>query len=198
MLLARFDDPAIEKSYVESEREARIPATRFLAGIGIVTLVSYIGFNPMHFPLEGVLAYNMAAIPFVLLLAGIVGLTYTRFYVEKSWVDLIIFTLMAVVMVLLIEALGTQADVTDISRLSMAVINLGILMVFASVGFVATARYFFTWAIVLIALYAAFLLQADRGIAAREADDGGDGIGGSSTRSIRSRISRPSSPSPAL
>nr|WP_281501168.1 adenylate/guanylate cyclase domain-containing protein [Erythrobacter sp. F6033] len=37
-------------------------------------------------------------------------------------------------------------------------------MVFASLGFVATARYFVVWAIILLALYAAFLLQADRSI----------------------------------
>ena len=163
-MLGKFDDPATERAYVTSEREARIPATRFLAGIGIVTLVSYIGFNPLHFPLQGVLEYNLAAVPFILLLAGICAVTFTKFYVEKPWIDAVIFTVMAVIMVMLIEALGRQSDVTDISRLSMAVINLGILLVFASVGFVATTRLFLAWAIVLAVLYVAFLLQADRGI----------------------------------
>ncbi len=167
VVFSRFDDPAVEKSYVASERIARIPATRVLAGIAIVTLISYIAFNPLHFPLEGVLAYNLAAGPFILLLLGLVGLTFSKFYIEQPWVDLIIFSAMAVVMVLLIEALGTQSDVTNISRLSMAVINLGILMVFASVGFVATTRFFFAWALVLVALYAGFLLIADRGIVSK-------------------------------
>ncbi len=163
-LLGKFDDPDTERAYIASEREARIPATRFLAGIGIVTLISYIAFNPMHFPLDGVLAYNLAAGPFVVLLVGLTALTFTRTYVEKPWVDAIVFTLMAIVMVMLIDALGDQSAVTNISRLSMAVINLGILMVFASVGFVATTRMFFIWAAVLLALYAVFLLHADRGI----------------------------------
>ncbi|MDY7099396.1 MAG: hypothetical protein SXU28_14780, partial [Pseudomonadota bacterium] len=166
-MLGRFDDPALESAYVTSEREARIPATRFLAGIGVITLISYIGFNPMHFPLEGVLEYNMAAGPFVLLLTGLIGLTFTKLYIEKPWIDLIVFSIMAVVMVLLIEALGRQAAVTNISRLSMAVINLGILMVFASVGFVATTRLFLGWAAVLVLLYALFLLQADRSIVSK-------------------------------
>jgi adenylate cyclase len=166
-LLGKFDDPATERAYVTSERGARIPATRFLAGIGIATLVSYIGFNPMHFPTEGVLQYNLAAGPFILLLIALVGLTFTDFYLEKPWIDLITFSIMAVVMVMLIEALGAQAGVTNISRLSMAVINLGILMVFASVGFVATTRLFLGWALVLVLLYAAFLLQADRGIVSK-------------------------------
>lgn len=166
-MLEKFDDPALEQSYIASERRARIPATRFLAGIGIVTLISYIGFNPMHFPIEGVLAYNLAAGPFILLLAGLVGLTFTDVYAEKAWIDPIIFSLMAAVMVMLIEALGTQSDITNISRLSMSVINIGILMVFASVGFVATTRYFLVWALVLLTLYAGFLLQADRGLVSK-------------------------------
>ncbi|MEO0872328.1 MAG: adenylate/guanylate cyclase domain-containing protein [Pseudomonadota bacterium] len=163
-LIGKFDDPATERAYVESERTARIPATRFLAGIGIVTLVSYIGFNPMHFPTEGVLAYNMAAGPFILLLAGIVGITFTRFYVEKPWVDLVIFTLMTAIMYALVEALGAQSDVTEISRFSMGVINFGIIMVFASVGFVATTRLFLGWALVLLLVYGTFLLIVDRNI----------------------------------
>lgn len=166
-MLKLFEDSAVERAYVRRERKARIPATRFLAGLAIATLISYIAFNPMHFPLEGVLQYNLAAGPFIVLLAGLIALTFTDFYIEKAWFDIIVFSAMAVVMVMLIEALGAQADVTNISRLSMAVINLGILMVFASVGFVATTRLFLGWALVLLVLYAAFLLQADRGIVSK-------------------------------
>ncbi|MEM7700378.1 MAG: adenylate/guanylate cyclase domain-containing protein [Pseudomonadota bacterium] len=161
-LLGKFDEPQVERAYVRSERMARIPATRFLAGIGIVTLISYIFFNPLHFPTEGVLAYNMAAGPFILLLAGIFGLTFTRFYVEKPWVDLIIFSVMTGIMYALIEALGAQSDITEISRFSMGVINFGIIVVFASVGFVATTRLFLGWALALLLVYGAFLLIVDQ------------------------------------
>ncbi|MEO1488961.1 MAG: hypothetical protein AAFR88_05940, partial [Pseudomonadota bacterium] len=160
-MFRKFDDPAVEKAYVMGEREARIPASRFLASIGIVTLLSYITFNPMHFPIEGVIAYNMTALPFVALLVALFALTYTRFYVTQPWVDVVIFTVMAVIMVMLIEALGAQSAITDISRFGMAVINIGVLLVFASVGFVGTSRWFFGWATVLLALYIAFLLQSD-------------------------------------
>ncbi|MEM7779108.1 MAG: adenylate/guanylate cyclase domain-containing protein [Pseudomonadota bacterium] len=163
-LLGKFDDPVVETAYVTSEREARVPATRFLAAIGIVTLISYIGFNPMHFPTEGVLAYNMAAFPFIAVLGAIVGLTFTRFYIEQPWIDLVIFVAMTVVMVMLIEALGAQSEITQISRFGMGIINFGILVVFASVGFVATTRYFFSWALVLLVTYGGFLLVVDRDI----------------------------------
>ncbi len=161
-MLPRFDDPEVEKSYVTHERLARVPGTRFLAGVGIVTLISYIGFNPMHFPIEGVLQYNYAAGPFVMLLVGLFALTFTEFYIDQPWIDVVIFTIMAVIMVLLIEALGAQSEITGITRFGMAVINLGILLVFASVGFVATSRYYVAWAALLLVLYIAFLMQADR------------------------------------
>lgn len=162
--LHRFEDAATERAYVENERVARIPATRFLAAIAVVTLVSYTGFNPMHFPREGVIEYNIAAGLFIALLLGFLSLTFTRFYVEKGWIDIIVFTAMTVVMILLIEALANQAAITGISRFGMAVINLGILVVFASVGFVATTRMFLLWALALLAFYLAFLFQADRTI----------------------------------
>jgi class 3 adenylate cyclase len=44
----------------------------------------------------------------------------------------------------------------------MAVINLGILVVFAGIGFVATTRLFLLWAVTLLCLYVLFLLQVDR------------------------------------
>lgn len=163
-MLGQFADAADERAYVEGERRARIPGTRFLAGIGMVTLISYIGFNPLHFPREGVIAYNIAAGLFLSVLAAVIALTFTRFYVARAWVDLLIFSALAVPMIMLIDALGDQAAITGISRFGMAIINLGILVVFAAVGFVATTRYFLAWATLVLVLYLAFLLQADRGI----------------------------------
>lgn len=163
-LLAKFEDRETERAYVAHERTARIPATRFLTALAIATLLSYIGFNPLHFPPEGVLRYNMAAGLFIALLLGFYGLTYTKAYIEKSWLDLIVFTLMTGVMIFLIEVLAEQAAITGITRFGMAVINLGILVVFASVGFVANTRMFFAWALFLVIAYLAFLLQADRTI----------------------------------
>ncbi|MEC7741028.1 MAG: hypothetical protein VYE13_00960 [Pseudomonadota bacterium] len=46
----RFEDPAVERAYVEGERRARIPGTRFLAAMGMVTLISDIGVNRCIFP----------------------------------------------------------------------------------------------------------------------------------------------------
>ena len=160
----RFEDPAVERAYVEGERRARIPGTRFLAAMGMVTLISYIGFNPLHFPREGVIAYNIAAAVFLTFLAGVIGLTFTRFYIACGWIDIVIFSALGVAMIMLIDALGDQAAITGISRFGMAIVNLGILVVFAAVGFVATTRYFLAWATLVVVLYLAFLIQADRGI----------------------------------
>lgn len=162
MLFSRFEDPETERRYVQQEREARIPASRVLAALGIGTLVTYMGFNPMYFPGEGVLQYNIAAGLFIAMLGALIGTTFTRFYVDLPWIDLLLFAGLTVAMIMLIEALAAQAAITGISRFGMAVINLGILVVFASVGFVATTRLFFLWAIALLVFYLAFLAQADR------------------------------------
>ena len=161
-LINRFDDPETERAYVESERAARIPASRALILIGLATFLSYITMNPMYFPREGVIAYNIAAGVFMAVLAGFFLLTRTRFYVEWPWVDLALFTLLTVAMAMLIEALADQAAVTGISRFGMAVINMGILVVFAGIGFVANTRLYFLWAGTLLLLYVGFLVQADR------------------------------------
>lgn len=166
-MLFRFDDAEAERAYVVHERTARIPATRFLCAIAVVTLITYIGFNPMHFPREGVIEYNIAAGLMIAVLAGVFGLTLTRFYVEHAWIDIVIFSVLAVPMVMLLEALAAQAAITGISRFGMAIVQLGILVVFASVGFVASLRYFLIWAGALVTLYLVFLLEADRSIVSK-------------------------------
>lgn len=163
-IINRFADPALERNYVQAEREARIPATRALILIGIATFLSYISMNPMYFPREGVVAYNVAAGVFIAVLAGFLFLTQTRFYLEQKWIDLILFTGMTVAMLMLIDALGDQAAITGISRFGMAIINMGILLIFASVGFIANTRLFMIWAGTLLLLYIAFLAQADRSL----------------------------------
>lgn len=161
-IINRFDDAETERRYVEGERRARIPASRALLLIGIATFVSYLTLNPMYFPREGVIAYNIAAGLFMAILASFFVLTTTRIYIEKPWIDFVLFVGLTVAMAMLIEALADQADVTGISRFGMAVINIGILVVFAGIGFVANTRLFFLWAATLLLLYLGFLIFTDR------------------------------------
>lgn len=163
-LINRFADPADERRYVHAERVARIPATRALIVIGVATFLSYITMNPMYFPREGIIAYTIAAGVFIAVLAAFFLLTRTQFYIERGWVDLILFTGLTAAMLMLIEALGDQAAITGISRFGMAIINMGILVIFASVGFVATTRMFMLWMTTLLLLYIIFLAQADRSL----------------------------------
>jgi adenylate cyclase len=160
-LINRFEDPDNERLYVESERLDRIPASRALILIGIATFVSYLTLNPIYFPSEGVVAYTIAAGLFIAVLSGFFLLTLIRFYIEKPWIDFLLFTALTVAMVMLIEALAAQAEITGISRFGMAIINMGILIVFAGIGFVATTRLFLIWAVGLFLLYIVFLILAD-------------------------------------
>ena len=163
-LFNNFSDADIERHYVESERIARIPASRALLLIGIATFITYLTLNPLYFPTEGVVAYNIAAAIFMAILASFLLLTRTRFYIEKPWIDLVLFIGLTFGMVMLIEALAAQAAITGISRFGMAIVNMGILVVFASVGFVANTRLFLFWAAGLLILYVLFLLQAERSL----------------------------------
>lgn len=161
-IINRFADADMERDYMVQERSARIPATRALILIALVTFVSYLTLNPMYFPREGVIEYTFAAGCFMAVLGLFFWLSFQKFYLDQGWVDVVLFCGMTVSMVLLIEALGNQAEITGISRFGMAIINLGILMVFASIGFVATTRLFLIWALTLMVLYVLFLLQTDR------------------------------------
>ena len=58
VLHKRFAEPALERAFLRAERAERGQAIRALIVIAILTLISYIVLNPMHFPREGVAAYS--------------------------------------------------------------------------------------------------------------------------------------------
>jgi class 3 adenylate cyclase len=161
VLLQRFEDPAVERDYVRTERAARGPAIRALIVIAVATLLSYIVLNPMHFPREGVIAYTAAA---AALIAGMVALFFlskTVYYLDHPWVDVPMFVYLAAAMKALTLALAAQAAITGFPPQAMALVQMGILMVFASVAFSAAVRLFFAWSLAVLAIFAAWLaLQA--------------------------------------
>jgi class 3 adenylate cyclase len=157
-VLERFSDAATERAFLRAEREERGQAIRALIVIAAATLLSYIFLNPMHFPPEGVIAYSQAAGALIVFMIGFFLLTRTRFYLGYAWVDLPIFVLMAAGMKMLALVLAGLAPVTGIPPHAMAIIQMAILIVFASVGFAATFRLFAGWAVVVLGLFAAWLM----------------------------------------
>lgn len=156
-LMPRFADPETERAFLRAERAGRGRAIRALILVGIATLLSYIVLNPMHFPRDGVIAYTAAAAVLMALLAGFFALTRTRFYLERAWTDLPAFALLATGIAALTAALNGQAAVTGFPPHTMALIQMGILIVFASVLFAGTFRLFLLAACVLAALFALWL-----------------------------------------
>lgn len=157
-VLQRFQEPQTERAFLRAEREERGQAIRALIVIAAATLISYIFLNPMHFPPEGVIAYSQAAGALIILMIGFFALTRTTFYLERPWVDLPVFVLMAGGMKALALVLADLAPVTGIPPHAMAMVQMGILVVFASVGFAATFRLFLLWAFAVLALFAAWLM----------------------------------------
>jgi class 3 adenylate cyclase len=161
VLHKRFAEPELERAFLRAERAERGQAIRALIVIAILTLISYIVLNPMHFPREGVVAYTAAAAALSGVLAGFFLLTRTQFYLDRPWVDLPVFVAVAAGMKALALVLAAQAAITGFPPHVMALVQMSILVVFASVGFAGTFRLFLIWAFAVLGLFAAWLATRD-------------------------------------
>jgi class 3 adenylate cyclase len=161
VLLRRFGDPAVEREFLRSERSERGPAIRALIVVAIATLLSYIVLNPMHFPREGVIAYTAAASTLIAGMLGLFFLTRTEFYLDRAWIDLPMFVALAAAMKWLTIVLAGQAAVTGFPPQVMALVQMGILVVFASIGFAGTFRLFLIWSAAVLAIFAGWLASED-------------------------------------
>jgi hypothetical protein len=160
-VLQHFADPATERAFLHAERAERGQAIRALIVVAVATLFSYVVLNPMHFPPAGVVAYTKAAGALILVMIGFFLLTRTAFYLETPWIDLPVFVAMSAGMKWLALVLADQAAITGFPPAVMAMVQMGILVVFASVGFAGTFRLFLIWALAVLVLFAAWLLTRD-------------------------------------
>ena len=157
-LFQRFPDAETERAFLRAERIERGQAIRALIIIAIGTLLSYIILNPMHFPRDGVIAYTEAAGFLIAALIGFSLLTRTQLYLDKPWLDLPVFVVIAGAMKWLALVLAGLAPYTGFPPHVMAMVQIAILVVFASVGFAGTFRLFLAWALVLLALFTLWVM----------------------------------------
>lgn len=157
-LFQNFSDPGTERAFLRAERIERGQAIRALIIIAIATLLSYIIINPMHFPREGVIAYTQAAGFFAAALLGFFFLTRTQIYLEKPWLDLPVFVVIAAGMTWLALVLAGLAPWTGFPPHVMMMVQMAILVIFASVGFAGTFRLFLGWALAMLALFTLWLM----------------------------------------
>jgi len=157
-LLQRFDDPAIERAFLRAERQERGQAIRAMILIAVATFLSYLVINPMHLPRDGVVAYTMAAGTLIVLMSGYWQLTRTQFYLDQPWIDLPIFIAIAGGMKWLALVLAGLAAFTGFPPHVMAMVQMAILLVFASIGFVGTFRLFLAGALAVLGLYTLWLM----------------------------------------
>ena len=161
VLHERFAEAGLERAFLRAERAERGQAIRALIVIAVATLLSYIVLNPMHFPREGVVAYTAAATALILILAGFFLLTRTELYLDRPWIDLPVFLLVAAGMKALTLALAGQSAITGFPPHVMALVQMGILVVFASVGFAGTFRLYVVWAAGVLAAFSVWLFTRD-------------------------------------
>jgi class 3 adenylate cyclase len=157
-LFQSFPDKETERAFLRAERIERGQAIRALIVIAIATLIAYIVLNPMHFPREGVIAYTQAAGAFILAMLGFFFLTRTQVYLDRPWLDLPVFVVMAAAMKWLALVLAGLAAYTGFPAHVMAMVQIAILVIFASVGFAGTFRLFLIWALVLLGLFAFWIM----------------------------------------
>ena len=158
LLLQRFEDAETERAFLRAERRERGQAIRALIVIAAATLLSYIIINPMHFPPAGVIAYTWAAGALIAMMIGFFLLTRSQIYLDKPWIDLPIFIALAAGMKWLALVLAGLAPFTGFPPHVMAMVQMAILMVFASVGFAGTFRLFLGWSVAVLALFAIWLM----------------------------------------
>ena len=96
----------------------------------------------MHFPPAGVVAYNMAAGTLIAAMAGLFALTRTVSIWSDPWIDLPVFVVMAAAMSWLAFVLAGLSAFTGFPAHVMAMVQMAILMIFASVGFAGTFPLF--------------------------------------------------------
>ncbi len=155
----RFADPETESAFLSAERDKRGRAIRALIVIAVGTLLGYIIINPLHFPPEGVKAYVRAAGCLILLMVGFWLLTRTRFYLDQAWIDLPAFVAMGGAMTWVTLVLADLSATTGFPPHVMAMIQMGMLMVFASIGFAGTFRLFLIWSALLLGLFGWWLMS---------------------------------------
>ena len=154
----RFADPETERAFLSAERVKRGRAIRALIVIAIATLLGYIVINPLHFPPEGVAAYVRAAGSLIVLMVGFWLLTRTDFYLDRPWIDFPVFILLGAAMKWVALVLANLSATTGFPPHVMAMIQMGILMVFASIGFAGTFRLFLVWSALVLGLFTLWMM----------------------------------------
>jgi adenylate cyclase len=160
-ILQHFAEPEFERSFLRAERAERGQAIRALIIVALATLLSYVFLNPIYFPQAGLVAYSEAAAFLILVMSGFFLLTRTSYYLESPWVDLPVFVVMAIGMIWLTMVLAGQAAITGFPPIVMVMLQMGILVIYASVGFAGTFRLFLMWAFGVLVLFTAWLLTRE-------------------------------------
>lgn len=153
-----FADPGTERAFLSAERQKRGRAIRALIVIAVATILGYIVINPLHFPPEGVRAYVRSAGTLIVLLVAFWLLTRTRFYLDRPWIDLPAFVLLGGAMEWVTLVLAGLSATTGFPPHVMAMIQMGMLMVFASIGFAGTFRLFLIWSALTLGLFTFWLM----------------------------------------
>jgi len=160
-LINRFADPAEERAYVTGERGSHVKALKIIIAIIIAMMFVYLALTPFFFSSEVTAIYNGLMLVLMVAFAVAYYVCGTRYYLEWLWLDFLSYLFVTVVMTIMLLILADTEETTGTTFLGLAVINLAISFVFASIAFIANVRIFLISVLGLMAVYVVYIVIVD-------------------------------------
>lgn len=161
VMLNRFPDADDEISYVQAEREAKVPAGKALLIIVAVISIGLYGFTPDFVSAQDRIIFNIVK----LVMLGAMALTYwllsSRHYVEKTWFDLVGLSFAAFSAVILFDALGRTTGAGAFAFQDLLTTYFVGFLFGGALFCIANVKIYLIWAIGLSAAYAGYLFTSD-------------------------------------
>lgn len=158
---AEFCDTELEREFTLHERSARLGFIRSILLFGGAIFVAYMVTNPLSFGRETVVGYTQAATIVLATLAVYYAATYFRAFLEKTWIDPLVYGASAAALGLILKVLASESELTGFSEILLVGVNYAILIVAGCLLFVAATREFVAWLAILLAVAVSWIFLLD-------------------------------------
>jgi adenylate cyclase len=165
--LVRFPEQDIEEEFLRTERDSRRKTTRILVVLGVVTVGAIAASNFRFMPRSVALSYSAGAAVMAAFMLLLFAATFSRAYLSKRAIDLVLFAGIAAGAALMIRSLLGHQEVIGFTDAGMALVILTTFVMFAGIGFVANARQFLLLTAAFYAGTATWIFTSDWSLAGK-------------------------------
>lgn len=160
-LINHFDDDEDERRYVQSERTAKLKATRAFLIIVIVIVIGLYAVTPEFVTKQALTTYNLVKLAILAFLAFGYYSTTKRYYLEQPWIDFLALVIFTVAILILISTLSQTEGAQENYFAARVSSYLGFTLLAVGVSVVANFRYFLIWSLLLTAVFIGFIFVID-------------------------------------